>query len=112
VESERSYDGSDADYYYELKELREERKRELLNQKLQSQKEKEQALKEGRAMEKEILATLKSLKKGKEQRNKTRLDPRARQEFKLFCSDYIDHFYIGRTKSVYSYRLDGDGEPI
>jgi hypothetical protein len=31
-ESERSYDGSDAGNYYELKEIRKERKRELLEQ--------------------------------------------------------------------------------
>ncbi|GAB1312004.1 hypothetical protein MFIFM68171_02214 [Madurella fahalii] len=52
-------------------------------------------------MEKEILAVHKSLKKGKKQRNKTRLDPLAGQEFKVFCSDYIAHFYMppcGMTK--------------
>ena len=31
VESDRSYDGSDADYYYELKEEREDRKNQLFS---------------------------------------------------------------------------------
>jgi hypothetical protein len=40
--SEKSYDGSDADNYYELKETRKERKRELLEQRERHKEEKKE----------------------------------------------------------------------
>lgn len=58
-ESERSYDGSDAGYYYELKEEREERKQE----KLREQKEKERQRDIERTKEEEVRVAYRSLNK-------------------------------------------------
>lgn len=69
-------------------------------------------------MEGGFLAGYKSLKKGKKKgkkkHKKTRLNPLPGQSFKVFCSDYIEHFYVppGGTKRVDFYRLGGEGEPI
>lgn len=94
--------------------MREERKREILDEKLQYQQEKEQAVEQERATEKELLVACKSLKKGKKQRKKTCLDPLSGQEFKLFCGEYLDHSYMppGWTKRVDFYRFDTKGQPI
>ncbi|KXX82965.1 hypothetical protein MMYC01_200438 [Madurella mycetomatis] len=82
------------DYYYELKEMREERERQILGEKLERQREKEESREYERAKEKEPLAAYKSFKRDEKQLNKTRLDPLIGQDFKVFCSDYIDHFYV------------------
>ncbi|KAK4154790.1 hypothetical protein C8A00DRAFT_42474 [Chaetomidium leptoderma] len=99
-ESDRSYDGSDADYYYELKEEREERKLE----KLQQRREKERERERERIKEEEVCAAYRSLKG-------VPIDSLAGQEFKLFCSDHVDHFYsdLYPTKRVSFYRLDDEG---
>jgi hypothetical protein len=52
--SGRSYNGSDAGYYYELKDEREERKRELQNIRELEQKAKEEQQTFERNMEKEV----------------------------------------------------------
>lgn len=86
-ESERSYDGSDADYYYELKEQREERKRE----KLEERKEKDREVELVRTKEEEVRRAYKLLRKAKKEHNTIPVESLAGQGFKLFCSDYINH---------------------
>lgn len=90
-ESERSYDGSDADYYYSLKEEREERKRENLVERL----DKERHLKFEKSKEEEVQAAETSLRKAQKKGRISLGNPKslAGQEFRLFCSDHVDHFY-------------------
>lgn len=93
VESERSYDGSDAHYYYELKEQREERKRELLQEKLRQQKEQKRLRELETAKEAEVRAAFTSLKRAKKKAERPLIDSLAGQVFNLFCSDHVKHFY-------------------
>ncbi|KAK3942586.1 hypothetical protein QBC46DRAFT_379489 [Diplogelasinospora grovesii] len=101
-ESERLYDGFNADYYYELKEERKERKQE----KLRERKEKERVREIKRIKEKEVRAAYRSLNKAEKER---KIAP----SFKLFCSDYIDHFYsdLYTTKRVNFYYLNNANNP-
>ncbi|KAK4131659.1 hypothetical protein BT67DRAFT_451532 [Trichocladium antarcticum] len=103
VESERSYDGSDADDYYFLKESREERKLE----KLPEREERQQTLDFVRAREEEVRAAYKSLDKT------IAIDSPARDSFRLFCTDHAEHFYHPSyypTKRVDFYHHDLDDE--
>jgi hypothetical protein len=88
-ESETSYDGSDADYYYELKEERNEKKHE----KLRERKEKERQRDIEKTMEEEVHVAYRSLNKAE-----TTTGSLAGQSFRLLCSDHVDlcysHFYI------------------
>lgn len=109
-ESERSYNGSDADCYYELKGEREERKRE----KLRERKQKERARDMETAKEEEVRAAYRSFKKARKEGETTPIDSLAGQEFKLFCSDHVDHFYsddIYPTKRVQFYHPHHDHNP-
>ncbi|KAH8588756.1 hypothetical protein B0O99DRAFT_655799 [Bisporella sp. PMI_857] len=103
-ESERSYDGSDADYYYELKEDREERKQ----QKLQERKRRERERDIEVAKEEEVRTAYRSLKKDEKESGSIAVESLAGQTFKLFCSDHVDYFYsdLYATKRVDFYRLD------
>lgn len=94
-ESERSYDGSDADYYYELKEEREERKREMLEEQLDKERDKKRRFEFERSKEEEVRAAERSLRKVQKERRTFHANPRslADEEFHLFCSDHVNHFY-------------------
>lgn len=121
-ESERSYDGSAADLYYELKQEREERKREKLREKkarkrqeLQGQKDKARQLELEKSKEEEVRAEYESLQgqtnllswlakpdakpQAKPQVRKEPtpipLESLADQEFQLFCSDHVKYFHGG-----------------
>jgi hypothetical protein len=113
-ESERSREGSVAEYYYELKDEREERKRELLNVRKRNEEKKEEHLKFEKAKEDEVNATYESFKKARRRAKKKGrtipIDSIAGQGFKLYFSDYVDReeFYdeLYSTKRVDFYHLD------
>lgn len=94
-ESERSYDGSNAEDYYDLKREREERKREVLKERLDKVREKERGFEFERSKEEEVRAAERSLRKVQKEGRTFHANPRslAGEEFQLFCSDHIDHFY-------------------
>ena len=105
-ESERSYNGSDADCYYELKEEREERKQE----KLRERKEKEQQREFEKTMEDEVCAADRCLDTAEKERETNPVRPLAGQSFRLYCSDHVDYFYsdLYKTKRVDFYHLNAD----
>lgn len=107
-ESERSYDGSDADYYYELKEERKERKQEKLRERIAKNCELEMES----AKEEEVRAAYRSLLKAEKELKTIPIGSLAGQGFKLFCSDHVDYFYfnIYATKRVDFYYLDDMGD--
>jgi hypothetical protein len=109
--SDRSYDGSDAGYYYELKDEREERKRELQNIRELVQKAKEEQQTFERNKEKEVQSAYESLKFGKEGKTAF-LDAIASQIFHLYSPDYVNHCYSSDhypPKYVEFYYLDENG---
>jgi hypothetical protein len=61
--SERSYNDSDCEYYYELKEMREKRKLEIFKEKLQERRRKEKALEGERYKDTGGIAACKALEK-------------------------------------------------
>ncbi|KAJ0109339.1 hypothetical protein J7T55_000264 [Diaporthe amygdali] len=103
-ESERSYDGSDADYYHDLKEEREERKREKLQERVE--KEREQGFE--RTKEEQVCAAYKSLRKIRKEHKTIPVGPFAGHGFKLFCSDHVNHFHsdLYAIKRVDIYLVD------
>lgn len=110
-ESERSYDGSDADYYYELKDEREERKRELL----QRRREIQQKLEFEKSKKDEVNAAYKSFKKASRRAIKKgrtiSIDSIVGQSFNLFSSDHVERFYYDTlygSKYIDFYYLDED----
>ncbi|KAH6667237.1 hypothetical protein B0J14DRAFT_603019 [Halenospora varia] len=115
-ESERSYDGSDADNYYELKETRKERKRELLEQREGYEEEKEARIEYAKEKEEEVNAAYKSFKKARRRAKKKDktipLDSIAGQTFKLFSSDYAKFWnphLLDGTKYVEFYHPGDQG---
>jgi hypothetical protein len=108
-ESERSYDGSDAECYYELKEEREARKQEKLGER--KAKEHEQEME--RTKEEEVRAAYRSLNPTEKEGKPIPIESIAGQSFKLFCSDHVHHFYsdLYATKRVDFYHLDDTGDP-
>lgn len=103
-ESEKSYDGSDAGDYYSLKRQRDKRKREKLWQRQelrrreklwnpQGPKNKNEQLVFEKSKEEEVRSAFKSLRKARKEHRTIPIESLADQEFKLFCSDYVDHFY-------------------
>ncbi|EXJ91945.1 hypothetical protein A1O3_00495 [Capronia epimyces CBS 606.96] len=108
--SERSYDGSDADYYYELKHERDERKQV----KLKERKEKERQRDRENTKEEEVRVAYRSLSEARKERKRVPAGPLAGQSFQLFCSDHVDHFYTSDyypTKRVDFYCLDDTSNP-
>jgi hypothetical protein len=115
-ESERSYAGSLAERYYELKDEREERKRELLEERRTIEKEREKQMKFERAKEDEVYAAYKSFKKARrrarKEGRKIPIDSIVGQEFTLYSSDYVDKYTSefgetpDKTRRVNFYYLD------
>ncbi|RMZ87475.1 hypothetical protein DV736_g5298, partial [Chaetothyriales sp. CBS 134916] len=106
-DSDRSYDGSDADHYYELKGEREERKQE----KLQERIAKDRARQMESAKEEEVRAAYQSLLKAENEHKTILVEALVGQGFKLFCSNHVEHFYsdLYATKRVDFYYLDTVG---
>lgn len=88
-ESERSYDGPDADFYYDLKAEREERKWE----KLQDREDKDRELEFERSKEQEVRSAFKSLRKARKEHRTIPIESLTDRYFKLFCSNHLNHFY-------------------
>ncbi|KAH0490753.1 hypothetical protein TgHK011_002207 [Trichoderma gracile] len=117
AESERSYQGSDADYYYELKEQRIQRKIDLRD--LREKQERQRALTRELAGEKEqevreaYEAMVKEQKKGDAPR--PRLASIANRLFFLFSVDHVDYCYdydLYPSKYVEFHYLDKDCRAI
>lgn len=108
-ESERSYQASDADYYYELKERRIERKRELLEDMKRDEEILQQLWALHEEKEKEVYAIRESLvqasdelvHEAKAKMESGKVDGRQHRprlelgtkDFTLYSTEYIDHFW-------------------
>ncbi|KAL6825808.1 hypothetical protein J3E69DRAFT_380914 [Trichoderma sp. SZMC 28015] len=100
--SERSYNGSDADYYYELKDQREERKQDLREMKMQEREEKERVRKAESIKEEEVKAAYKSVQQAESKGQPLPpLDSIARKNFRLYSVDHVDHRYDSIYPSKY-----------
>lgn len=108
--SERSYDGSDCEYYYELKDQREDRKRELRKLEKLKEKEKEELYPFEREKEEEVQSAYDSLKKtGKEGKTVSLAPITVAGHFRLYSTDHIEYCYeLGDypTKYIEFYYLD------
>lgn len=116
---DQSYDGSDADYYHELKELREERKQELLDLKEQDEKEKQVAREIELEMEDKVREVRERLEKqmatGKGDEPPGIGNAGQYLHFKLFSVEHVDYFYNDFYASKYvefysQAAFDGDQE--
>ncbi|KAM0543445.1 hypothetical protein ACHAPJ_012309 [Fusarium lateritium] len=86
------YDGPDAAYYYELKEKREERKRELHRRKEYLRKRREDARQAELEKQQEVQAAYQAFEITISNGGTTYLGPLDSQ-FDLYCLDYFDRFY-------------------
>jgi hypothetical protein len=84
----RSYDGPDADFYYELKDLREDRKEELLDLAREKQAMRD---KESRKME-EVRGAYEALKKAEKESETLSMGRLIGKFFRLYSTDYFDHY--------------------
>lgn len=85
--SERSFSGSDADYYYELKEEREYRKREL-------RKEKTEAYVFDKSKEVEVQSAHDAMKLEKTSPVDLQLfDPNISNHFRIYSTDWVQHCF-------------------
>ncbi|PON20048.1 hypothetical protein TGAM01_v211092 [Trichoderma gamsii] len=92
--SERSYNGSDADYYYELKHEREERKQQLRDMEVEEKEEKERLRESESVKEEEVQAAYKSLQQAEIRGSLLcPLDSIASKTFRLYSLDYFDYRY-------------------
>jgi hypothetical protein len=108
--SDRSYNRSDADCYYELKEEREERKRELQKIREYEQKAKEKQQRFERNKEKEVQSACEAFKSGKESKTAP-LKSIASKTFRLHSTDHVKHCYNSDVyKYIEFYCLDEDGQ--
>jgi hypothetical protein len=115
-ESERSYDGSDANLYYEMKEDRKERKRKLL----ETRNKKEKALEFEKEKVDEVNAAYISFKKARQQAKKNSktipIDFTVGRSYKLYSTEHVELLYndsIYPTKRVDFHYLDEcDGVPL
>ncbi|KAI9905090.1 hypothetical protein N3K66_001619 [Trichothecium roseum] len=115
-----SYDGSDADYYYELKEeAREERKQEPLGLKEQDEKAKQVARGIELEMEDKVREVRERLEKqmatGKGDEPPSVGNPGQSIHFQLFSVEHVDYFYndfyASKYVELYSQAVfDGDQE--
>lgn len=106
--SERSYEGSDAGHYYELKEKREKRKREVL----QERKEKKLEWEFVRTKEDEVRAAYESLQSHEKKGETVPVKSLPDQSLQLFCSDSVEYFYryIAPTVRVDFYYEPSQGD--
>ncbi|PNP58881.1 hypothetical protein THARTR1_01129 [Trichoderma harzianum] len=92
--SERSYNGSDADYYYELKDEREERKQQLRDMEAEEKEEKERWRKSESLKEEQVRAAYKSLQQAEIKGHlPSPLHSIAGKHFRLYSLDHFDHRY-------------------
>ncbi|KJZ68826.1 hypothetical protein HIM_11786 [Hirsutella minnesotensis 3608] len=99
--SERSYNGSDADFYYELRDEREERKRELRDMKERERTERQCRRELESNREGEVQAAYEFLRQTEFRGCRLRLDPIAGKTFYLFSADHVDHCYNPEFPELY-----------
>ncbi|KAH7137595.1 hypothetical protein EDB81DRAFT_799641 [Dactylonectria macrodidyma] len=113
--TQRSYDGSDADYYYELKYDREERKRERRDIRNSERKAKEAQRDFEGQKENEVQEAYEHLQQAFRQGDVPPiLDLHAGKLFHLYSVDHMDHCYnpdLYPSKYVEFYTLDDSGAP-
>ncbi|KAJ2968511.1 hypothetical protein NQ176_g9146 [Zarea fungicola] len=106
--SQRSYDGSDADYYYELKYEREERKRELQEIRLEQLKVRDFEQQKVTEVEEAVRQWQDTCALRDAFPPLTQLTGKL---FYLFCVDYVDHCWnadLSSSKYVEFHALDAD----
>lgn len=86
--SQKSYQGSDASWYYELKGLRENRKRELQSW----AKERQQTRKYESCKEEEVRTAYKALDRVEKESEIPHMSSLANKSFRLYSTDYLDQF--------------------
>lgn len=114
-ESEHSYTGSDADYYYELKEQRTDRKMELRDEKKRRQEERNFTREIESRKEEEVHAAYEAMLEAQKRSDcpRRRLESIAGKTFYLYSVDHVDHCYddlLYPSKYVEFYYIDADGE--
>ncbi|KAF4908530.1 hypothetical protein CGCF415_v006560 [Colletotrichum fructicola] len=87
--SERSYRGPDADRYYELKELREDRKEHLRKLAKEKVDEKDH---ERRKVE-EVRTAYETLKKAEKESETLHMGSLHHKTFRLYCPEHVEHFW-------------------
>ncbi|KAE9573965.1 hypothetical protein CGMCC3_g9783 [Colletotrichum fructicola] len=87
--SERSYRGPDADRYYELKELREDRKEHLRKLAKEKVDEKDH---ERRKVE-EVRTAYETLKKAQKESETLHMGSLHHKTFRLYCPEHVEHFW-------------------
>ncbi|KAM7211753.1 hypothetical protein V8F06_012855 [Rhypophila decipiens] len=117
--SEAPYDGPEAHLYFDLNDLRFERKRDRWESRLHFRDAKARAIEEERKSEQEHLDGYEGFKKeqqkeleasGNKKRKRTRLGDLGGQAFRMFCTDYVDRFGPSRP-IIEFFEFDKDGEP-
>ncbi|PWI64529.1 hypothetical protein PCL_09578 [Purpureocillium lilacinum] len=112
-----SYDGSDAEFYYELRDDREERKRELrdMTERGRTERQRQRELESSR--EEIVQAAYELLRQTEHKGCRPRLDPIAGKTFYLFSADHADRCYnptypeLYPTKYVEFYNLHDEQPP-
>ncbi|QPH00189.1 hypothetical protein C2857_003510 [Epichloe festucae Fl1] len=112
-ESEHSYTGSDADYYYELKEQRTDRKMELRNEKRRLQEDRTFTRELESRNEQEVHAAYEAMLEAQKRRDcpRRRLESIAGKTFYLYSVDHVDHCYnydLYPSKYVEFYHINAD----
>ncbi|KAK2758164.1 hypothetical protein CKAH01_16878 [Colletotrichum kahawae] len=95
--SERSYNGSDADWYYELKELREERKEQLREVAKEKEDEKDYERRKGE----EVRTAYAALKKSEKESETLHMGSLHYKMFQLYCPEHVEHFWTEFSNSKY-----------
>ncbi|KAK2030803.1 hypothetical protein LX32DRAFT_637862 [Colletotrichum zoysiae] len=99
--SERSFDGSVADWYYELKSLREDRKRELRSFRKAEAKEKQKAIEYDSRKVEEVRAAYEALKKAKREGETLYMGSLVGKHFQLYSVDHIEYRWPGLQLSKF-----------
>ena len=110
--SRRSYDGSDADDYYDLKGLRVERKK----LKIELREEKDRAWKFEERKRQEVCAVYKIVQRAEKESQIAPMDSISGHTYQLFSPDHVDYFFHppqGFRRGTISFdHLDERGEYI
>ncbi|KAF7586529.1 hypothetical protein BBP40_008701 [Aspergillus hancockii] len=114
-ESEHSYTGSDADYYYELKNQRTDRKIELRDEKERQQEERNFTRELESRKEQEVYAAYEAMLESQKKRDSSRprLESIAGKTFNLYSVDHVDYCYddfLYAPKYVEFHYISADGE--
>ncbi|KAK5994451.1 hypothetical protein PT974_04925 [Cladobotryum mycophilum] len=112
-QSERSYAGSDAGYYYELKDQRTVRKMELRDEKQRVQKERNSVREFESRKEQEVYAAYEAMLEAQKTGDPPPLGSIAGKTFYLYSVDHVDYCYedfLNPSKYVEFCYISPDGE--